>query len=94
MTSEPSSKIVAARVAGLACAGVGVSWYVALMRPLWAAAALSPICGHSGLFAVHCPSCYAAAALVVAGLTVAAAAPARLASSRVDKAESARPTRR
>lgn len=62
-----------ADVLGLAALAGGVAWWTALMRPLLAASALGPICSHHGLFGPHCPSCYAALALVVAGLGLLAA---------------------
>lgn len=46
----------------------GAAWYGALMRPVWAAASLGPICGHQGLLVLHCPACYAAMSLVAVGL--------------------------
>lgn len=45
---------------------VGISWYAALMLPLWRA---GPICGDMGVLLLgHCPACYAALALASAGL--------------------------
>ena len=59
-------------IAGLGVMSVGLVWYVALMRGVWAASALSPICGHSGLLVAHCPPCYAALSLLAGGLMMAA----------------------
>lgn len=53
---------------GAAAAALGAVWYLSLMRPVWAAAAFGPICGHQGVFVAHCPGCYAAAALMAVGL--------------------------
>jgi hypothetical protein len=53
--------------AGLAGVAVGLVWYGLLMRGLWAAQAIGPVCHHDGAFATHCPACYAALALVAAG---------------------------
>lgn len=59
---------VAVGVLGLTTSGIGVFWYAWLMRPVWAAASVVPICGHGGLWITHCPACYAALALGVGGL--------------------------
>ena len=51
------------------------------MQAQGASSALGQICGHLGLFALHCPVCYAAAAAIAAGLFLATARggrPARL----------------
>lgn len=62
-----------ADVVGLAALAGGAAWWTALMRPILAAGALGPICSHHGLLGPHCPSCYAALALVVGGLALLAA---------------------
>jgi hypothetical protein len=62
---------------GLAVIGAGVVWYGLLMRPIWAAAAYGPICSHASLLGPHCPSCFAALALIGAGLALLAAGQAR-----------------
>lgn len=49
---------------------VGAVWYAALMQPVIRAGQLGPICSHAGSLALHCPSCYAALALIGAGLGV------------------------
>ncbi len=59
-------------VAGLGASGAGLVWYAAPMRDVWSAAGLAPICGHSGFLIAHCPPCYAALALGIGGLAVAA----------------------
>ena len=51
---------------------VGGLWYAALMRGIWAAEALGPICRHGGPLALHCPACYAAIAMAMAGVGLAA----------------------
>ena len=56
---------------GLTASNLGALWYVSLMRPVWTAASLVSICGHGGLWAVHCPACYAALALSVGGVALA-----------------------
>ena len=61
---------------GILFAGAGIVWIDQLMRPRWMAAMLGPICGHAGALALHCPACYAAAALIVAGVGLALGAPA------------------
>lgn len=48
----------------------GMAWYAVLMWPIVRAAQLGPICSHAGSLALHCPSCYAALALVGTGLGV------------------------
>ena len=58
---------------GVLSAVLGAVWYLVLMRPIGLAAAAGPICGHRGLLITHCPPCYAALALVVAGLAAIAA---------------------
>lgn len=62
-----------ADVLGLAALAGGAGWWVTLMRPILAASTLGPICSHHGLLGPHCPSCYAALALVISGLAVLAA---------------------
>ena len=52
---------------------VGGLWYAALMRGVWAAEALGPICRHSGAIALHCPACFAALAMALAGVGLAGA---------------------
>ena len=46
---------------------LGGLWYADLMRGPWAAAALGPVCHHGGPLALHCPSCYAALAVMALG---------------------------
>lgn len=46
----------------------GAVWYAVLMRPVWAASSLGPICGHQGALLLHCPACYAAMTLMAAGV--------------------------
>ena len=41
-----------------------------MMQPRWAASTLGPVCGHGGAFAIHCPACYVAAAMITAGLVL------------------------
>ncbi len=53
---------------------IGGVWYAALMRGIWAAEALGPICRHGGPLALHCPACYAALAMILAGVGLAGAA--------------------
>jgi len=56
---------------------LGGVWYMALMRGIWAAEALGPVCRHSGPLALHCPACYAALAMILAGVGLAGAAARR-----------------
>ena len=71
----PSKTISHARLAIAALlTGSGIAWIDLLMRPRWAASALGPICSHAGLLAPHCPACYAAAALVAAGMAMGVSA--------------------
>ena len=42
----------------------------AMAPPLIAEARFGPICGHGSLFALHCPACYGAAALAIAGVAL------------------------
>jgi hypothetical protein len=72
-----SPKGAEAVTVGLGSAGVGLVWYAVLMRETWAAAALSPICGHSSLIVAHCAPCYGALGLVAGGLLAAAGLTAR-----------------
>ena len=65
----------------LACIGAGAAWLGYLMGPRIAAASLGPICTHGGGVFGHCPGCYAAAALILAGLALLAHA-GRLAAGR------------
>lgn len=64
------------RLAGLAALAGGAGWYAALMRPVLAASALGPICGH-GPLGPHCAACYAALALAAVGLGLCAAGEGR-----------------
>ena len=54
---------------GLGASLLGAASWVWLMWPGGA-----PLCGHAGL--VHCPACYAAAALMALGVAITAAATA------------------
>jgi hypothetical protein len=48
-------------------------WAAAMAPRLEAQALFGPICsGHGSVFALHCPACYAAAALAAAGVALAA----------------------
>ena len=63
---------------------VGGLWYAALMREIWAAEAFGPVCRHGGgPLALHCPACYAALAMVLAGVVLAAATGARREPARI-----------
>jgi hypothetical protein len=62
---------------GAALAGGGAVWWTLLMRPIWAASAYGPICGHASLLGPHCPPCYAALAMFAAGLGLLSAGAAR-----------------
>lgn len=75
MTSQPHplTAVTPPLAAALACAGVGLVWYTFLMPSPWAAAALSPICGHAGTSLFHCADCYAALAVTAAGVLAALA---------------------
>ena len=64
-------RMIAPAVA-LGASAAGALWYGALMRGIWAAQALGPICHHGGPLALHCPSCYAALAMVAGGLSASA----------------------
>lgn len=51
----------------------GLLWLIAMGPRLEAEALFGPICsGHVSLFALHCPACYAGAALAAAGALAAA----------------------
>jgi hypothetical protein len=53
-------------------------WAAAMAPRLEAQALFGPICsGHGSTFALHCPTCYVAAALAAAGIALAAQALAR-----------------
>ncbi|MDR3511508.1 MAG: hypothetical protein P4L73_07740 [Caulobacteraceae bacterium] len=58
--------------AGLAMVAGGVGWYAMLMRPILAASAYGPICGHA-LLGPHCAACYAALGMAGVGLGLVAA---------------------
>ena len=66
-----------APIIALGVSTAGALWYGALMRGVWAAQALGPICHHGGPLALHCPSCYAALAMVAGGLAASAGLAAR-----------------
>jgi hypothetical protein len=70
-TRPPSAAALA--VAAI-LSGAGALWYALLMRGLWAAQALGPICRHGGALIPHCSGCYAAAALMTGGVALAASA--------------------
>jgi hypothetical protein len=83
-----STRIDSAQVALLGAAAsltaVGGLWYATLMRGLWAAEALGPICRHGGLLAVHCPACYAALAMAAAGVVLGGLAARGLPLAAID----------
>jgi hypothetical protein len=55
--------------------GASATLYLSAMTPKWAAEAMfGPICGGHAALALHCPACYAAAALAGLGLGAAALA--------------------
>jgi len=56
---------------GLSLAGLGAAALAMLRMPV--ATYYGAICGHAPV-AAHCPACYAAAAMIVAGLAAAVAA--------------------
>ena len=89
MSLRTPSKPISAferRAAAFLMAASGIVWLELLMRARWSAEAFGPICAHSGAFALHCPSCYAATAMIAAGVVIAiqtmtrAVAPARAAA--------------
>jgi hypothetical protein len=49
---------------------LGSAWLYAAMRLGLPASTLGPICGHSGAFALHCPACYVAGAMIIAGFAL------------------------
>lgn len=55
----------------IAAAGL---WIAAMAPRLAAQLAFGPICSGHGLYALHCPACYAAAVLALAGVLLAGAA--------------------
>ena len=57
-----------ARVASIALVAAGGSWLTVLMAPQWSALRFGPICGHASVTALHCPACYAAASVILAGV--------------------------
>jgi hypothetical protein len=71
-TAPPAPAMDLFATGALALAG-GASWYTILMRPIWAAAAHGPICGHASGAGPHCAACYGALALIGLGLTLLAA---------------------
>jgi hypothetical protein len=81
-------KLTGDRIAaiGLASFGAGIVWYALLMRPILAAAAYGPVCGHASLFAPHCAPCYAALAMVAAGLGLLALAETRCPRAAIQSA--------
>lgn len=62
--------LIAAGLTGLATAA---AWLEMLMH---APSALGPICGHASAAVLHCPGCYAAAALALASAALLARAAA------------------
>lgn len=73
---SPPSPASALSAAGTMAVAAGAAWYTLLMRGLWAAEAVGPICRH-GPAALHCPGCYGALGLAVAGLAALAASSLR-----------------
>ena len=72
------SSVAPPRPAGVLALASGLAWYASLMRPLWAARTLGPICGHASAIGPHCPPCFAALALAVLGLGLTAITPHQL----------------
>jgi hypothetical protein len=59
-----------------ACAslfGSGVLWASAMAPKLLAQLEFGPLCSGHGLFAAHCPACYAAGGLLLAAVALAVA---------------------
>lgn len=84
-----------ARLRGGQAAGVllivsGSAWLYMTMHLRLAASALGPICGHSGPFVLHCPACYAAAAMIAAGFAIAVGAARRSPVLRAQRISSRR----
>jgi hypothetical protein len=74
MSLRPVSAATAwPRPSGAGCLlGSALMWSAAMWPQLYARIAFGPICsGHGGLFALHCPGCYAAAALAGVGVLLA-----------------------
>ena len=71
LTSRPEMVNSGALALALASVVTGTIWYVQLMKGIWAAEALGPICRHGGMLALHCPSCHAALGLALGGTIVA-----------------------
>ncbi len=60
-----SSRVNAFALAAAATSSVaGALWCSLLMRGLWAAQTVGPVCHHSGPLTLHCPACYAALGMV------------------------------
>ncbi|HWA62992.1 MAG TPA: hypothetical protein VG939_16550 [Caulobacteraceae bacterium] len=72
MRRDRDSRNASGVMTGFAVAAGGAAWFWTLMSPIWEAARFGPICGHGAALVAHCPSCYAALALVAAGLAAAA----------------------
>ncbi len=52
----------------MASMSLGAAWLALLMRPYAAVGLLGSICTHAPMALPHCPACYAAAALIAAGI--------------------------
>ena len=61
--ASPPPQAVLFASAGLAGLVGAAAWFQALMS---GASRLGPICGHPAAAALHCPSCYGAAAIALA----------------------------
>jgi hypothetical protein len=55
---------------GLFSGGLTLGSALMIRQSLWLGR-LGAICGHHGLFAIHCPGCYIAAVLMLAGVFLA-----------------------
>jgi hypothetical protein len=72
---------------------LGSVWLYAAMRLGLPASMFGPICGHSGAFAPHCPACYVAGVMIIAGLALGLGA-TRRADPRLAYAGRRQPARR
>ena len=66
----------------------GSVWLYLAMRLGRMASTLGPICGHAGGFSFHCPACYAATTMILAGLALGVSATRQ---ARISPVNAARP---
>ena len=88
--TNPNARLHDRLAASVLLIAAGFAWLYLTMHLRLAASALGPICGHVGLFVLHCPACFAAAAMIAAGVAIGGVAIRQSRTLRVQKVTAAR----